>query len=176
MWPFSKKHRFPGVEENSDGTINFSLTDDEAREADRALEMFKGYVVHPDAAEKIRNGTIAVALSRYANELVTFNYDPDSEAELKSNWSVIKQTLEKAVAAVWKSYSLYPLPIFLYHRATFFQLLGEKDQARQLFASFLRKQTEFKVEQIDKVLLGYEKTNVENALSHAKREVDTIHS
>ena len=173
---FKREHRFPGVEENSDGTINFSLTDDEVREADRALEMFKGYVVHPDAVEKVRNGTIAVALSRYASELVTLNCDPDSEVELKSNWPVLKQTLEKAVAAVWKSYSLYPLPIFLYHRAAFFQLLGEKDQSRQLFVSFLRKQAEFKAEQVDKVLLDYEKTNVENALLHAKREVDKTHS
>ncbi len=47
MRPFSKKHRFPGVEENPDGTINFSLTDDEARKADRALEMFKGYDSNP---------------------------------------------------------------------------------------------------------------------------------
>jgi hypothetical protein len=55
MWPFSKKHHFPGVEQNSDGTINFSLTDDEAREADRALKMFEGLLVHRDAAEIITN-------------------------------------------------------------------------------------------------------------------------
>jgi len=171
MWPFSKKHRFPGVEQNADGTINFSLTDDEAREADRASQMFKGYVVHPDAAEKIRNGTIAVALSRYANELVTFKCDPDSETELRANWPVIKQTLKRAIAAVWKSYSLYPLPIFLYHRASFFQMLGEKAEARRLFDSFIKKQAEFKVEQVDKVLLDYEGTKIEVALSHAKREV-----
>lgn len=171
MWPFSKKRCFPGVEQNSDGTINFSLTDEEALEADRALEMFNGFVVHPDAAEKIRNGTIAVALSRYANELVTFKCDPDSEAELKSNWPVIKQTLEKAIAAVWKSYSLYPLPVFLYHRACFSQLLGEKAEALQLFGSFVKKQAEFKAEQVDKVLLDYEGTSIDNALSQAKREV-----
>lgn len=171
MWPFSKKHRFPGVEENPDGTINFSLTDDEAREADRALEMFKGYVVHPEGAEKIRNGTIAVALSHYASELVIFNCDPDSEAELKSNSPVIKQTLGKAIAAVWKSFSLYPLPIFLYRRAGFFQLLGEKDQAHQLFASFVKKQTKFEADQIDKMLLRHEGTKIEGALEHAMREI-----
>jgi hypothetical protein len=166
MWPFSKKHRFPGIEENPDGTINFSLTDDEARKADRALEMFKGYVVHPDAAEKIRNGSIAVALSHYASELVTFKCNPALEA----NSSVIKQTLEKAIAAVWKSYSLCPLPIFLYHRARFFQLLDEKNQAHQLFASFVKKQTEFEMDHIDKMLLKHEGTKIEDALEHAIRE------
>jgi hypothetical protein len=170
MWPFSIKHRFPGVEENSDGTINFSLTDDEAREADRALEMFKGSVVHPDAAEKIRNGTIAVALSHYASELVKFKCDLDSEAELKSKSQVIKQTLEKAIAAVWKSYCLYPLPIFLYHRASYFLLLGEKNQAHQLFATFVKKQTEYEVDYIDKTLLKYEGTKIGNALEHAIQE------
>jgi len=175
MWPFSKKHRFPGVEENPDGTINFSLTDDEAREADHALEMFKGYVVHPEGAEKIRNGTIAVALSHYASELVIFKCDPDPEAKLKSNSPVIKQTLEKAIAAVWKSHSLCPLPIFLYHRASFFQLLGEKNQAHQLFASFVKEQTKFKVDQIDKLLLKHEGTKIDDALLHAKREIDKTH-
>jgi hypothetical protein len=174
MWPFSKKRHFPGVEQNSDGTINFALTDEEAHEGDCALKVFKGYAVHPDAADKIRNGTIAVALSRYANELVAFKCDPDSEAELKSNWPVIKETLEKAIAAVWKSYSLYSLPIFLYHRASFFQMLGEKEQAMELFTSFLKKQSEFKVEQIERMLLDYEGTNIEGALLHAKKAVGNV--
>jgi TPR repeat protein len=68
MWPFTKSARFPGVKENTDGTIEFELTAGEAREADRALEMFKGLVVHAEAAERIRNGTIAVALARYAKD------------------------------------------------------------------------------------------------------------
>ena len=67
--------------------------------------------------------------------------------------------------------ALDPLPIFLYHRASFLSLLGEKDQSRQIFASFVKEQGEFKVEQIDKVLLDYEGTNIEGALSHAKREI-----
>jgi hypothetical protein len=170
MWPFSKKHHFPGVQQNSDGTINFSLTDEETREADRALLMFKGYVVHPDAAEKMRNGTIAVALSHYAKDIVTMQF---AEAE-GANRPVIQQTLEKAVAAVWKAYSLCSLPAFIYHRANLLQMLGEKVQARQLFASFVKKQAEFKADQIDMRLLDYEGTNIEKALLHANREVAQI--
>jgi hypothetical protein len=34
VWPFSKERCFPGVKENRYGSIEFSLTDDEAREAD----------------------------------------------------------------------------------------------------------------------------------------------
>jgi hypothetical protein len=36
MWPFSKQHSFPGVKHNADGTMDFFLTDEEARQADLA--------------------------------------------------------------------------------------------------------------------------------------------
>jgi hypothetical protein len=45
-----------------------------------------------------------------------------------------------------------------------------KNEARQLFALFLKKQSEFKMDEVDKSLLDYEATDIEHALSHAKRE------
>src|ERR1700733_8593475 len=113
MWPFNKSRRFPGVKENADGTIEFELTDGEEREADRALEMFQGLVVHPDAAERVRNGTIAVALARYAKDMVGLDCDVDTESQRKSRGRDIEATLEKAVASMWKSYSLSPMPIYI---------------------------------------------------------------
>jgi hypothetical protein len=156
MWPFAKKQRFPGVKQNSDGTIDFSLSDEEAREAEIALHAFQDVLVHPEVADKVRNGTIAVALSRYAKGLVSMHCIGVTESEYRANWPTIRKALEKAVAAVWKSYSLCPLPIFLYHPASFLQILGMKSEARQLFALFLRKQSEFKMDQVDKSLLDYE--------------------
>jgi len=167
VWPFSKKDRFPGVKINADGAIDFTLTKEEASAADLALHQFKDVFVHPEVAEKVRNGTIAVALCRYATNLIA---DCDETTGAEYNWSTIQKTLEKAVAAVWKSYSLCPLPIFLYHRAAFLQMLGVKTKARRLFALFLTKQSEFKMDQIDKLLLDYEATDIERALSHAKGE------
>jgi hypothetical protein len=41
MWPFAKKQRFPGVKQNSDGTIEFSATDEEARAADLIFDSSK---------------------------------------------------------------------------------------------------------------------------------------
>jgi hypothetical protein len=38
--------RFPGVKENQDGTIEFSLTDEEAWRADLALKELKGVLFH----------------------------------------------------------------------------------------------------------------------------------
>jgi hypothetical protein len=170
MWPFTKKQRFPGVKENSDGTIDFHLTDEEAREADSALYAFKGVLVHPDAAEQVRNGTIAVALCRYANDLVTKSYVEAEGTEDRAKWSAVRDAAEKAVASVWKSYSMFPLPIFLYHRACFLQMAKQKDEARRLFAAFLKEQAEFKVDDVTKALIKYEGYDVEKAVLHARRE------
>lgn len=170
MWPFSKKYRFPGVKENKDGTFDFSLTDEETRKADLALQAFKGMLVHPDSADKVRNGTIAVALSHYANELISTHCLDISESKHRVKWPTIQRTIEKAVAAVWKSYSLYPLPAFLYQRAVFLQLLGMKDQSRQIFTLFILKQSEFQTDDVDKALMSYEGTDIERALTHARSE------
>jgi len=171
MWPFAKKQRFPGIKQNPDGTIEFKLSNEEAQAADRALMAFKGMAVHQDAADKVRNGTIAVALSHYANDLVFMNCSIETtEAEDRANWPTIQKALKKAVAAVWKSYSLFPLPVFLYHRASFLAILGMRDEARKLFASFLIEQSKFKMDQIDKILFDYEGTDINRALSHAKKE------
>jgi hypothetical protein len=175
MWPFSKKHRFPGVRENRDGTIDFSLTDEEAERADLALQAFKDLLVHREVADKVRNGTIAVALSRYARELVSTHCVGIEESEFKSKWPDIKKALEKAVASVWKSYSLYPLPIFLYHRASLLGLLGIKDESKYLYALFLKKQNEFEMDQVDKTLMEYEETDIEQALIHARTETYPKH-
>jgi len=169
VWTFSKKDRFPGVKINADETIDFTLTNEEASAADLALHQFKDIFVHPEVAEKVRNGTIAVALCRYAKNLLAEDKTTGGEC-IRDNRSTIQKTLEKAVAAVWKSYSLCPLPIFLYHRAAFLQMLGMKNEARRLFALFLIKQSEFKMDEIDKLLLDYEATDIEHALSRAKGE------
>jgi hypothetical protein len=170
MWPFSKKPRFPGVKENADGTIDFTLTDDEARKADLALQTFKGLLVHPEVADKVRNGTIAVALSHYANELISTDYHNVTKSEFNAKWPTIQRNIEKAVAAVWKSYSLNPLPVFLYQRAVFLQSLGMKDQSRQIFSLFILKQLEFQADDVDKALMSYEGTDIERALTHARSE------
>jgi len=171
MWFFSKKLHFPGITQQPDGSIEFTLTDEEANEADSALKAFADVLVHPEVANRVRNGTTAVALSRYARQLVRDQCTGIGESEFKSKWPVIRAALEKAVAAVWKSYSLWPLPIFLYHRACFLQMLNLTDESKKLFAEFLKKQSEFSVESVDKALLAYEDSDVEYTLAHAAKEI-----
>jgi|SRR5271157_149843 len=171
MWPLSRQHSYPGVQEHPNGEITFSLTEEEARESDQALKAFEGLLVHPEAAERIRDGTIAVALSRYAKNLVTTHCVGITESEYRANRRAFEAAIEKAVAAEWKASSLCPLPIFLYHRASFLQMLGMKTQAKELFASFLRRHSEFKMDQVDRALSNYEGTDIDRALLHASQEI-----
>jgi hypothetical protein len=169
---FSRGSRFPGVKENPDGTIDFTLTDEEAREADRALLMFKDVLVHPDAADQIRNGTIAVALCRYALDLVADSYADAKDTDDNAKWAQVNDASIKAVAASWKAYSLSPLPIFLYHRASFYQMLNMSDKARPLFSAFLKKQADFHTDQITGVLIDLLGSDIQKAIERANGEVE----
>jgi len=62
------------------------------------------------------------------------------------------------------------MPIYLYHRACFLRMLGMKKEARELFTAFIIRQSGYKTDDISKVLVEYEGSNVEQALLHATRE------
>jgi hypothetical protein len=166
MSPFSRELKFPGVDLRPDGTIDFTLTAEEAREADSALSEFAGQVVHPDYADRIRNGTIAVALSHYARGLVQSHLSEIAAANGKLP-GTLQTVLAKAIAAVWKSSSLCPLPIFTFHRASFLRMLGREDEAKRLFASFIAQQTAFRPDQVDEHLMTYEGFDIKQALACA---------
>jgi hypothetical protein len=175
MWPFEKKFSFPGVKLNSDGSIDFSLTDEEIIEVEIAMKMFQGYAVHPDVFEKVRNGTTAAALSKYACNLINYlNLDFISKLEYKSKWNVIKPTLEKAIASEWKAYSLYPLPIFLYHRGFFMFIYGKKREAKELFKLFIEKQIAFNPDEVDKLIMKYEGTDPKKSISSAQEFIQML--
>jgi hypothetical protein len=120
---FSINPKFLGVKENSNGTIEFALTEEEQEQIDRTLDLFKDWRFHPEAAERVQHGIMAVALSKYAGTLVS-RVNVLEEAEYKAKWLEIKSDLEKSVAATLKAYSLCRLPIFIYQRACFMEMLG----------------------------------------------------
>jgi hypothetical protein len=169
MPPMNRQESLPGISVSQDGTVEFCLTEEEAREADLALSAFTGHLVHPEAAERIRNGTIAVALSRYAKNLVRDHCLLVEQEEFERRWPEIRTALFKAIAAEWKAHMLYPLPVFLYHRASFLEMLGAIEEARQIFTEFLTSQPEFKPDSIDEALIRYEETDIERALSAARK-------
>jgi curved DNA-binding protein CbpA len=177
----ARKMHLPGVKVNQDGTIEFSLTDEEAWRADLALNTLKGVLLHPEAVDRVPHGMVANALSRYAKELFmdldkNFGMLDSSESEFKPNWNTVHitlGTLEKAVAAFLKAYCLSPLPIFLYHIAAFTEFLGETEQSKNFFSLFIERQAEFRPDSLDKVLLESEGTDVAKALSHARKMLDS---
>jgi hypothetical protein len=98
MWPFSANNQeFPGIFLQGDKVARFTLSDDEADAAKRAMSVFKDVVVRSEHAEKIKNGIIAVALSHYAQNLVAWRCRPTAEGEC--DWSIIEPQLRKAGVA-----------------------------------------------------------------------------
>lgn len=79
----------------------------------------------------------------------------------------LQTVLAKAIAAVWKASSLSPLPIFTFHRASFLHILGREDEAKRLYATFVKEQTAFRPDQIDELLMTHEGYDVQHALSRA---------
>ncbi len=167
--PENGRPRFPGITENGDGTISFSLTDEEQHAIDHQFTYFKDIYIHPDAAERVQHGIMAVALSDYAKDLVRARI-VISEEERKAKWPEVRTDIEKAIAAMWKAYSLSPLPIYLYHRGSFLAMLGVHEDAHKLFTLFVKEQSTFNVDDINKALINREGTNLETALSHARDE------
>jgi hypothetical protein len=170
MWPFSANNQeFPGIFLQGDKVAKFTLSDDEADAAKRAMSVFKDVAVRSEHAEKIKNGIIAVALSHYAQNLVAWRCSPTVGDEC--DWSIIEPELRKAVAAVWKASLISPLPIYLYHRARYLKLLGMTKESLRLFALFFAKQCEFEPDTIEEMQMKYEGTDIEYALAVAEGSV-----
>ena len=55
---------------------------------------------------------------------------------------------------MWKAYSLSPLPIYLYHRGLFLAMLGVHEDAHKLFTLFVKEQSTFNVDDINKALMN----------------------
>ena len=63
------------------------------------------------------------------------------------------------------------MPIYLYHRGCFLEMLGMREEAHRLFNVFIKKQSEYKADDISRLFDKYEGTDVEKALAHASGEV-----
>jgi hypothetical protein len=116
--------------------------------------------VQAQFADRVSNGVTAVALSHHAND-ITVSIDAGGPSA--------SSAIEKALAATTKAYSLYQLPIFLFHLGRFLQLLGLKTEARTQFGLFVRRQGEFSGDNLDAILVDYEGTDVADALTQARR-------
>ncbi|MBI3665761.1 MAG: tetratricopeptide repeat protein, partial [Acidobacteria bacterium] len=137
------------------GAAPFEFTDEEEHAIAEALQRLEGFVaLSEEAAEEIRSACTADALIEYAG----------SNVELFRSTGK-QDSLERAVGAVAKAYSIYPVPIFIYHMAVLAEALGNRASASRLFRKFLDDQTVFQPSAVAKAVLKVR--DVPGAVSYA---------
>jgi hypothetical protein len=156
MWPFTrKKENLPGVKGNPDSSMDSSITDEEQQAIDAFFKPLEGYVFHPEIADMMPKAGTACALCRYAIDLVTPLTRIDDEAEYNQRREEIMNRLNKALAATYKATSLYNLPEFTRHLASFSEMAGRTAEGERLSKLFSEQQAMWKPNQLDKLLLKW---------------------
>jgi tetratricopeptide (TPR) repeat protein len=160
MWPYKRGRKLPGISKDNRGEYTFDFTVEEREAINKAFNIFdEKYIIHEKFADQIQNVTIAFALSNYAIDQVYYS-------KTKTNKKIRFETLEKAIAAITKAYSIYPLPIYLYDLACFMEMAEKRDIAKRNFRTFLEKYSEFKPDKFSEVLMS--QRDIEKAVSDAQ--------
>ncbi len=163
MWPFSKKIDLYGFRTDENGRPIFDFTVKERRVIDGYLSMFQGMAILEGYQDRVRNLTIARALSEYATDQAYL-------ASQESNKRGHKLLVNKAVSAAFKACNIYSHPILDYDLACFSMMADRMDVAVQLFRKFLAEQPTFKADQLDNKLI--EGRDVDAAITHAREIVE----
>lgn len=93
----------------------FNLTEEEIIEINKTFVLLENYKAHPDVADKMRAGLTAKGLANFASDRIMFAGSASQKDACASN-------IQKAIAAIGKAYSYYPLPIYLYDMACYFEI------------------------------------------------------
>lgn len=157
----------PGMSDRGNGAIEFECTEEEATAGENALAFLKDVRVHPQFAERLQKGVIAIGLSEYSHMLLDRN-DLTVNSQ-KSKWDpVVQDDLCRAVAAVWKAYVFSSLPIFLFYRAAYLRVLGCEAEAKRWFEVFCTRNAAFVPDQLDELLMEREGSDLGKALRFAE--------
>lgn len=143
-------------------TPTFELTEEEKWEVDKMFGLLKDYYAPPSVADKLKQGLTARGLANYAADQIM-------NAELLSQSAEREISLNKAIAAIGKAYSIYPLPIYLYDLACYFELKDMRNEAKEMYERFLTRQAEYKIEQLDQIFLG--DRNIDEAKVYASQKL-----
>lgn len=157
LWSQSRSELkdLPGIQANSDGTIDFSVTDEEQREVDSFFKLLEDYRFHPEIAPIIPKAGTAFALCRFAIGLVINLPDPDTEAEYRAVAAEIQDGIFRALAAVYKALSIYPTPIFTHHLISFNEMAGRKSESARLRELKREQDSEWKPTQLDSLFVSW---------------------
>lgn len=163
MWPFIKSENLPGIKQESNGEISFTLTDEEDAEIRNHFSALKSasgeseLYVHPEA----HRAMTAWALIGYSQSQVLLCENADPGIVDRS------RCIRKALAAAAKAYSLHSLPIYLFDMACLLEMLGNTASAKEAFRTFLTAQSKFQPTDLDTVILR--NRNVDEAQEQARR-------
>jgi hypothetical protein len=163
MWPFSKKIDLYGFRTDENGRPVFDFTAEERRAIDGHLSMVQGMAILEGYQDRVRNLTMARALSEYATDQAYLAAQESSKREHKL-------LVNKAVSAAFKACNIYSHPILDYDLACFSMMADRMDVAAQLFRKFLAEQPTFNADQLDNKLI--EGRDVDAAITHAREIVD----
>src|SRR5258708_20201080 len=104
MWPFSKKIDLYGFRTDENGRPIFDFTVKERRVIDGYLSMFQGMAILEGYQDRVRNLTIARALSEYATDQAYL-------AAQESNKRGHKLLVNKPVSPAFKAFHISSPPI-----------------------------------------------------------------
>src|SRR5258708_38668246 len=100
MWPFSKKIDLYGFRTDENGRPVFDFTAGERRVIDGYLSMFQGMAILEGYQDRVRNLTMARALSEYATDQA---YLAAQESSKRGH----KRLVNKAASAAFKACNIY---------------------------------------------------------------------
>ena len=139
----------PGIQPESDGSIDFSISDDEAQEVSSFFRLLEDYSFHPEIAESIPRLVTAFALCRYSIQLACSLPDPETPEEYQLKSQEITATLMLILAALYKALSIYPTPLFTYHLIHANKLAGRSSEVERLREVKSQQDAKWKPTQLD---------------------------
>lgn len=140
----------PGIHTNADGGIDFDWTFDERHAVESFYKTFEGYLFHPEVAPLMDKLAPPYALCRYAIGLV-IGLTHNSER----NPNVLADTLNKAMAALYKALSIHSTPVFIHHLIHFNVMAGRNPEATRLRQLKQEQDATWKPAQLDELFLSW---------------------
>jgi hypothetical protein len=142
------------------------LTEDEQRECRSMLHLLTQteggeYVIREDLVDSFNRSIVALCLMGRAERFLILSSSQPSGSE-------------EACKAAAKACAIFPLSIYFYDFGCVLQRVGKRDEAKQMFAEFLRR---YRTEDIDPIMQStLSQRDGESASMHAQCEVSQSQS
>jgi len=159
----------PGISKDGQENLTIELTEEEKQEVRKVF-----HDVEDVYYEQVgKDGDLAVANEAFQGltSLGLFNYAKGQVglSEISSDHNKKEKFIDKAFAAISKSYILCPLPIYKYDLACFVEMTGKNTTG--LFEEFLKSQKTFKPTPLQDWLLMAQFRDIDEAIKDAESKI-----